>query len=44
MKIQVASDLHLEFAENRVWNKENPIIPFPSAQQILYYGIINDYR
>jgi Icc-related predicted phosphoesterase len=27
MKIQIVSDLHLEFAENRAWTNKNPIIP-----------------
>lgn len=27
MKIQICSDLHLEFANNREWIKQNPIIP-----------------
>ncbi|MDD3535597.1 MAG: metallophosphoesterase [Candidatus Cloacimonetes bacterium] len=27
MKIQIVSDLHLEFASNREWIKQNPIIP-----------------
>ncbi len=27
MKIQICSDLHLEFADNRAWLKENPLIP-----------------
>ncbi|MCF7918952.1 MAG: metallophosphoesterase [Candidatus Cloacimonetes bacterium] len=32
MKIQIVSDLHLEFPENRVWLRENPL---PSAAQLL---------
>lgn len=27
MKIQICSDLHLEFHSNRLWLKENPLIP-----------------
>jgi len=27
MKIQICSDLHLEFANNREWIKQNPLIP-----------------
>ena len=27
MKVQICSDLHLEFSDNRKWFKENPLIP-----------------
>ena len=27
MKVQICSDLHLEFTANKSWLKENPILP-----------------
>jgi DNA repair exonuclease SbcCD nuclease subunit len=44
MKIQIVSDLHLEFPENRKWITENPIVPVGDVLLIAGDTICDKYK